>query len=65
MVVELQPGISAMQWAGVEQKNLPKACVPEVELHKFVTVVELGLNAGGRHPKKHRRMVRAPDSIRE
>ena len=37
-VIHLHPGISALEWAGVEQKKLPKACVPELELHRLVTV---------------------------
>ena len=40
-VVHLHEGISALQWAGIESKRLPKACVPEVELSRFVTCVEL------------------------
>ena len=30
-----------LQWAGLEQKKLPKACMPEVKLTEFVTLVEL------------------------
>ena len=40
-VVHLHEGISALQWAGLEAKNLPKACMPEVDLSRFVTLVEL------------------------
>jgi hypothetical protein len=40
-VIHLHEGISALQWAGLEPKRLPKACVPEVELSRFVTLVEI------------------------
>ena len=40
-VIHLHEGISALQWAGLEPRKLPKACMPEVELSKFVTLVEL------------------------
>lgn len=40
-VIHLHEGISALQWAGLEVKNLPKACMPEVELSRFTTIVEL------------------------
>ena len=40
-VIHLHEGISALQWAGLEQKKLPKACMPEVKLSEFVTLVEL------------------------
>ena len=40
-VIHLHEGISALQWAGLEPKKLPKACVPEVELSRFVTLVEI------------------------
>ena len=30
-----------LKWAGLGQKKLPKACMPEVKLSEFVTLVEL------------------------
>ena len=40
-VIHLHEAISALQWAGLEQKKLPKACMPEVKLSECVTLVEL------------------------